>query len=286
MRRTWAVIVLLCVAAADASSSPRIVTLAPHLAEIVHAAGAGGALVGVSEYSDHPAAVRTLPRVGDGWQVDYERVLALRPDLVLAWESGTPTATIERLRALGLEVVVVTTNGLDDVATALRRIGDLAGTRPVAEAAARRYETQIAAARERHTGARPVTVFVEIDDRPLFTVGGRHVISEAVELCGGRNVYAGLEQAAPQVDLESVLARDPEAILSTDDTVADPRAEWQRWTRLTAVKAGTIYSVPSDTVTRATPRLVDGVEAICAALDDARVKLGRVRPEGEAVQRR
>jgi len=286
VRRAWAAVVLLCSAATGAAPPPRIVTLAPHLAEIVHAAGAGSALVGVSEYSDHPAAVRSLPRVGDGWQVDYERVLALRPDLVLAWESGTPTATVERLRSLGLEVVVVPTHRLDDVATALRRIGDLAGTRPAAEAAARRYEAKIAAARERHAGSRPVTVFVEIDDRPLFTVGGRHVISEAVELCGGRNVYADLDQAAPQVDLESVLAHDPEAILSTDDTVADPRAEWQRWTRLTAVRAGTIYSVPSDTVTRATPRLVDGVEAICAALDDARVRLERVRPAGEPAQRR
>jgi iron complex transport system substrate-binding protein len=286
MRRAWAVVALLCAATTEGAPPPRIVTLAPHLAEIVHAAGAGSTLVGVSEYSDHPAAVRSLPRIGDGWQVDYERVLALRPDVVLAWESGTPAATIERLRALGLEVVVVPTHRLDDVAAALRRVGDLAGTRPAAEAAARRYEAKIDSARERHAGARPVTVFVEIDDRPLFTVGGRHVITEAVELCGGRNVYAGLAQAAPQVDVESVLAHDPEVILSTDDTVADPRAEWQRWTRLTAVRAGTVYSVPSDTVTRATPRLVDGVEAICAALDDARAKLERVRPEGDAAQRR
>ena len=127
--------------------------------------------------------------------------------------------------------------------------------------------------RERHGGDPVVTVFVQIDDEPLFTVNGRHVISEVVELCGGRNVFADLPQVAPQIDREAVLARDPQVILTTDDTIADPRAQWQRWSQLVAVRHGTIYAMPSDTVARASPRLTDGVESVCAALDDARLRL-------------
>lgn len=259
--------------AASAAPAPRILSLAPHLTEIAYAAGAGAALVGTVEYSDYPAAARSLPRVGDGWRVDLERVLALRPDVVLAWSSGTPRATIERLRALRLRVVEVPTYRLADVPAALRSVGDLAGTRAAAEPAAVRFEAEVHRLREHYVGTRPVSVFVQIDDEPLFTVNGRHVISEVVELCGGRNVFADLPQIAPQVDTEAVLARDPQVILSTDDTVTDPRAQWRGWPQLAAVAHGTIYALPSDTVARASPRLVEGVKAVCDALDDARRRL-------------
>ena len=260
--------------AASAAPPPRIVSLAPHLTEIAYAAGAGAALVGTVEYSDYPAAARALPRVGDGWRVDFERVLALRPDVVLAWSSGTPRATIERLQALRLRVLEIPTFRLADVPAALRQVGDLAGTRAVAEPVAAGFDADVSRLRQQYAGARRVTVFVQIDDEPLFTVSGRHVISEMVELCGGRNVFADLPQIAPQVDTEAVLALDPQVILSTDDTVADPRARWLRWPQLAALRHGTIYSMPSDTVARASPRLVEGVKAVCAALDDARRQLG------------
>jgi iron complex transport system substrate-binding protein len=272
-RLLWLAAALGSLAAGAAPAAPRIVSLAPHLTEIAYAAGAGAALVGTVEYSDYPEAARSLPRVGDGWRVDLERVLALRPDVVLAWSSGTPAATIERLRALRLRVVEVPTYRLADVPAALRSLGDLAGTRAAAEPAAVRFEAEVQRLRERHAGAGPVTVFLQIDDEPLFTVNGRHVISEVVELCGGRNVFADLPQIAPQVDIEAVLARDPQVILSTDDTAADPRARWLRWPQLAAVRHGAIYALPSDTVARASPRLVEGVSAVCEALDDARRRL-------------
>jgi len=253
-----------------AASPPRIVSLAPHLTEIAYAAGAGPALVGTVAYSDYPDAARALPRVGDGWRVDLERVVALRPDVVLAWSSGTPRTTIERLRTLGLRVEEVPTFRLADVPAAVRRVGDIAGTRATAEPVAAGFEADVRRLRERYDAARPLTVFVQIDDEPLFTVNGRHVISEVVELCGGRNVFADLAQIAPQVDVEAVLARDPQVILSTDGTAADPRVQWQRWQQLSAVRHGAIYVLPPDTVARASPRLVAGVRAVCEALDDAR----------------
>ena len=163
----------------------------PSLTEIAYAAGAGAALVGTVEYSDYPAAARALPRVGDGWRVDVEQVLALRPDVVLAWSSGTPQATIERLEAVGLRVVAVPTFRLADVPAALRLVGRLAGTRPTRGGRRRCASRPRSAACASGMPVRAVlTVFVQIDDQPLFTVDGRHVISEVVELCGGRNVFA------------------------------------------------------------------------------------------------
>lgn len=250
----------------------RIVSLAPNLTELAYAAGAGDTLVGTVEYSDYPASAKALPRVGDAWRVDVEQVLALEPDLVLVWASGTPVETIERLRSMRLRVVPVETFRIADVAAALRQIGAIAGTDAIAEAAARRYEQEMRALQAAHAGVRRLSVFIEIDDDPLYTVNGKHVISEVVSLCGGDNVFANLPQLAPPVALEAVLARDPEVILSTDDTVSDPAELWRRWTRMRAVRSGTIFALDSDIVTRATPRLAEGARAVCSALDTARGK--------------
>jgi iron complex transport system substrate-binding protein len=276
--RAWlavAGLVLIANGPAEAAGPRRIVSLAPNLTEIAFAAGAGGALVGTVEYSDYPEAARRLPRVGDAWRVDMERVLALHPDLVLVWPSGTPDAVIEQLRRLGLRVEAVPTYRLADVPAALRHIGALAGSAALAEQAALAFEKDVSAQRASHAASAPLRVFIEIDDDPVYTVNGEHIISEVVQLCGGRNVFATLPQIAPPITLESVLERDPEVIVSTDDTIADPVAQWARWPRLAAVKARTIYSLPSDLVTRATPRLAQGVRATCAALDDARRRLAR-----------
>jgi iron complex transport system substrate-binding protein len=255
--------------------SPRIVSLAPHLTELVFAAGAGESLVGVVEYSDYPEAARRLPRVGDAWRVDMERLLALKPDLVLTWASGTPDDVLARLRSLGLAQREIVTYRLSDIPAALRTIGELAATENTAETAARDFDRQIAELKRAYADARPIRVFIQLDDQPVYTVNGRHIISEVVELCGGRNVFAALPQLAPPVTLEAVIAADPEAIVSTDDTITDPMAMWRRWEGIRAVRAGAVYALPADTMARATPRLSAGTRATCAALDDARRRLDR-----------
>ena len=259
-----------CVVAQALPSRPRIVSLAPHLTELVYAAGAGDLLVGVVEYSVYPEAARSLPRIGDAWRVDMERLLALSPDVVLTWPSGTPDDIIQRLEALKLTHREIATYRLADVPAALRTIGAIAGTTATAETAAARFDAEIAELRRTYAASRPVRVFIQLDDQPVYTVNGRHIISEVVELCGGRNVFAHLPQLAPPVSIEAVIAADPEVIVSTDDTIADPLAMWRRWTGVRAVRAGAVYSLPSDTMARATPRLVAGTRATCAALDAAR----------------
>ncbi len=272
---------LLALPAAAAAGSPlRIISLAPSLTEIAYAAGAGNLLVGAVEFSDFPAAAKAVPRVGDAWRVDAERVIALRPDVVLVWPTGTPETTIERLRSLGLNVVDVPTQSLADVPRALRQVGRLAGTSAVAERAALEFERRVTRQRASYSQRPQVTVFIQIDDEPIFTVNGRHVISEIVTLCGGRNVFADLPQLAPPISAEAVLAADPQVILSTDDTIANPRAFWQRWPRMRAVQGDTVFKVSSDLVTRASPRLAQGVEVTCAALEQARQRLSSASPDG------
>ena len=180
------------------------------------------------------------------------------PTSVLAWPTGTPAATIAQLRELGLNVVEVPTQRLADVPAALRQLGRLAGTEPRGGARPRVRSRSASRRSERPYATRaPLTVFIEIDDEPVYTVNGRHVISEIVELCGGRNVFADLPQLAPPIATEAVLAADPQVIVTTDDTIADPLALWRQWPRLRAVQAGTVYSLSSDLVTRASPRLAD-----------------------------
>lgn len=259
---------------AQASAAPlRIVSLAPNLTELVFAAGAGDMLVGTVEFSDFPAAALQVERIGDAWRVDLERLLVLRPDLVLAWPSGTPEDTLERIRALGLEVVLLPTYRLEDVPAALRSIGSLTGRNARAAQVALEFERQVAELRTRYRDRPALSVFIQLDDEPLYTVNGQHVISEIVELCGGRNVFADLAQLAPPVSPEAVLARDPQVILSTDDTIGEPLAQWSSRMGMQAVRAGTIYGLSSDTVARATPRLVEGIESVCTALEDARARL-------------
>jgi iron complex transport system substrate-binding protein len=270
---------LFSVLRAEAADQPaqlrisKMVSLAPHLTELAFVAGAGDRIVGTVEYSDHPAAARAIPRVGNAFLLDYERVLALSPDVVLAWDTGTPKQTIERLRELGLRVEVFSTPRIQDVAAELRRLGGLAGTQRVAEQAAQRYEEKVEALRAEHRGRSTISVFVQINDRPLYTVNRQQIISEIVALCGGRNVFADLNELAPAIGEEAVIAANPEAILSTDDSVPDPMSRWRKWSSMKAVRAKNVFSLPSDDLTRPTTRLVEGARATCKALDTARAHL-------------
>lgn len=261
---------------ARAQAAQRIVSLAPHLTELAFTAGAGDRIVATVEYSDHPDAARRIPRIGDAFRVDYERLLALRPDAVLVWESGTPVTVMERIRSLGLRVIPIETHRVEHVGAAVRQIGRLAGTEPVANTAAATFEREIAQLRARYRDRTPVRVFLQVNDQPLYTVNGRQIMSEVLEICGGRNVFADLAEIAPAVSIEAVIAADPDAIISTDDTVPDAAAVWSKWRHMTAVRTGNVYTLRSDDIARATTRLTVGARDICRTLDTARDRLKRV----------
>ena len=255
-----------------ARPAQRIVSLAPHITELLFSAGAGDRLVGAVDFSDWPPAAKQLPRVGAYNAVDMERILALRPDLVVAWASGNPPALIERLRGLGLTVFLSEPRELEDVAGNLERLGRLAGTEATAQAAADAFRRRLQALRERYSARVPVSVFYQIWFRPLMTVNGEHLISKVIRLCGGRNVFADLPTLVPKLDMEAVLAADPQAIVAGVREPGDEawQADWRRWPQLRAVREGHLISLPADLMQRHTVRILDGAGQLCAALERVR----------------
>jgi iron complex transport system substrate-binding protein len=250
----------------------RIVSLAPHVTETLYAAGAGGQLVGAVEYSDFPEAAKRVPRVGGYSKLDLEVIAALKPDLAVGWASGNSSAHIEKLRALGIPVYLAQPERIDDVAGNLERYGELAGTQPVAREAAAAYRARLGALREKF-GKRPkVRAFYQIWKQPLMTVGGGQVISDAIRLCGGENVFADLKPLAPKVTIEAVLAADPEIIVASGMGESRPEwvDDWRQWANLTAVKRGNLFFIPPDLIQRHTPRLAEGAARLCEQIETAR----------------
>lgn len=259
-------------AATDAPAR-RIVTLAPHLAELVYAAGAGAHLVGTVEFSDHPPAARALHRVGDAFRIDLEALAGLRPDLILAWPSGNSPAAVDRLARLGYRVVPLEPGRLADVGDQIELIGRLAGTAEAAGRAAAGWRDGLAALRAESGGVHVGRVFYQISPQPLITVTRAHFIGEAIELCGGENVYADLPGLTAVVSAESVVAARPEVIVAADYTAGpgQPRSgtpldAWRSWPALPAVRDGRLKLVDPDLMSVPGPRLLAGIRALCAAL--------------------
>jgi iron complex transport system substrate-binding protein len=257
-----------CGTEAPAPSGERIISVAPNLTELLFAAGAAPQVVAVSEYSDYPEAAKSLPRIGDAFRLDYEAIVALSPTVAVIWDGGTPAGVSERLTELGIRVVGVPAYRLDDIATGLVELGAIAGTEAIAAAAAAEFRGRIEALRRTYRDRERLRVFIEIDDAPLFTVGGGHLITEIVELCGGINVFAEATALALPVDLESVLVRAPQVILSADDS--DPVAFWARFDGLDAVRHGSVFRAPADRLSRPSPRIAEGAAEVCRLLDQAR----------------
>jgi len=262
-----------------AAPAQRIVTLTPHLAEIVFAAGAGGRLVGVARFSDYPQAAQRLPRVGDGSRVDLERIVALEPDLILAWKSGNQAGDIARLERLGFPVFVTEPSRLEDIPRLLRAVGVLAGTARAAERAYYEFDNNINMLRERYSRRPPLRVFYEIWHRPLITVNGNHMISDVIGLCGGRNVFAQAPVLTPTVSVEAVLAAQPDVILGGGSAAREKEftAQW-RTSAVKALRELPVFYVEPDTIQRQTPRIVEGAKAICEHLESVR----RNRQESES----
>ena len=261
---------LLALPAFATHAAERIVTLAPHLAELVCAAGACDKLVGVARFTDEPGA-RGKPVVGDAFTVNVEALLALRPDLVLAWGGGTSPQFIQRLQAVGIPVRWVTVRKLDDVGNAVQQLGGLLNTRPAADKAATAYRKRLAVLREQYHGRAPLKVFYQVEVNPMFTLNDSSPISEAIRLCGGVNIFSGARKLAGPVNVESVLAAAPDVIVfGKQDMAVKIRAFWKKWPLVRAVAHKQLYEIDASTLTRQSPRVLDGVEELCKVLDTAR----------------
>lgn len=257
-----------------AASGLTLVTLSPHLAELVFAVGAGDMLIGVSAHTNYPAAAARLSVVGDAFALDQERLTILQPDVLLAWDTGTPAHVIDDLVARGFRVEVVETARLYDVGAALRQIGALTGYVENAARVANTFESEMRRIADEHSGAASIKVFYQVARRPLYTVSSTHYISDIIEICGGRNVFAELGNLAPMIGVEAVLERDPEVLLASEDAGPEAFDDWAQWPDLAANRFANKFVIPADEIGRATPRLLVAATAICNALTEGRNNRG------------
>jgi iron complex transport system substrate-binding protein len=248
----------------------RIVSLAPHATELLYGAGAGADVVGVVEYSDYPPEAKHITSVGSGIALDLERIVRLKPDLVVAWESGNSAAQIARLRELGIPVFESEPRDFAAVASSLERLSHLAGTDAIGTAAASAFRSRLQKIETTYRQRPIVTVFYQIWRAPLMTLNDAHPVSRALRLCGGKNVFGALPQMAPTVGIEAVLQANPDAIIASSGSRDDVLSEWRRFPRLNAVTHDNLLAVDGSLLNRSGPRILDGVEELCKQLDGVR----------------
>jgi iron complex transport system substrate-binding protein len=252
----------------------RMVSLAPHITELLFAAGAGDRVVGTIEYSTYPEAAKRIAVIGDSAQLDLERIIALKPDLLVVWQHGNAQRQLERLLDMGIPAFYNQPSRLADIAHSIEQLGRLAGTEAVARAAARDFRARANELGARYAGRSPVTLFYQLWEQPLMTVNGEHLISDLMRVCGARNVFAGLKPLVPRVSTEAVLAANPEAMLGA---VFEPPARgdldnWKTWSRLTAVARGNFILIHTDLLNRPTPRILEGTRHLCEGVEAARAR--------------
>lgn len=254
----------------------RIVSLAPHATELIFAAGGGDRIVGTVSYSDYPAAALKIPRVGDYQQIDIERIVALKPDLLVAWPYGGSERQLQQLQQLGIPVFRSEPKMLADIPDSVLRLGKLMGTEIQAEKTAAAERAQLARLEARHRNRPPVRTFYQVWGRPIYTLNGSDILSDVIRLCGGENVFAKLSATAPMVSVEAVLLANPE-VMMTGDRQAQKSSGldiWRQYPDLLAVKNGNLFSIDADLLNRAGPRLIDGAAVVCEKLELARSRRG------------
>lgn len=263
-----------------AGPAQRIISLAPSLTEILFAAGAGDRVVAVVEWSDFPPQAKALPIVGRFDMLDMERILQLDPDLIVAWQTGNPRASVNRLRELGRIVYVAEPKNLESIPSHIERLAALAGTLSTGQSAANAFRAELRALRTSYQSQASVATFYQVWDNPLITAGGNELINDIIGLCGGRNVFADIGLVAPKVEEEAVLQRNPEAIIASGMDVERPEwlDHWTRWPQLSAVQLDNLFFVPPELLQRHTPRALIGARQMCEHIDTARQRLFPAQP--------
>lgn len=248
----------------------RIVSLSPHTTEILYAAGAGSHVVGVVEYSDYPPQAKHITSVGSGVALDLERIVALKPDLVVSWRSGNSATQVAKLRALGIPVFESEPRDFPIIAASIERLAKLAGTAATGQAAADAFRAQLRRINSTYRQRPAVHVFYQIWRSPLMTLNGEHLVSRALRLCGARNIFDNMRQLAPTVSIEAVLQANPDVILASSGEQDDVLAEWRRFPGLKAAARGNLLLIDGSLMNRSGPRILDATEALCRQLDAAR----------------
>jgi len=255
-----------------AETAKRIISLSPHITENLFEIGAGDLIAGTVEFSDYPEAAKQIPLIGGYEQLDIEAILALEPDLIIAWHSGNPLAQVERLAGLGIPVYFTEPRNFSAISHELRQFGQLTGKNLKAEKAARTFEQTLHQLKSTYANQQPVKVFYQVWEQPLMTINGEHFISQALNICGGENIFAELSQLVPVISRETVLAHNPEVIMGGGMGEATPAwlNNWKKFKSLQAVKNNRLYFIPPSLVQRPTVRFLQGTQIMCEKLQAAR----------------
>jgi iron complex transport system substrate-binding protein len=248
----------------------RVISLAPHITELLFAAGGGSHVVGVVEYSDFPEAAKKIAQVGSNRELDLERIMALKPDLIVVWRHGESERQIEMVRKLGIPMFHSEPQKLDDIPDDVARLGQLMGSEAAAGRTADQLRGQLADLRKRYASRPVVRSFYQVWDQPLYTLNGRHIITDALHLCGGENIFAKLPVTAPVVSVEAVLQENPEAIFATAEKNYGGVSMWKTYPTLAAVRNNNLFTIDGNLLNRAGPRMIAGAAQLCEKLELAR----------------
>jgi iron complex transport system substrate-binding protein len=248
----------------------RVVSMAPSVTELLFAAGGGNQIVGAVNYSDYPEAAKRIPRIGSNREIDMELLISLKPDLIVAWRHNSSERQIEMVRRLGIPVYQSDAQTLDSIPDGVLRLGRLLGTDAAAKATATQLREQLADLRAKYANRAPVRTFYQVWDRPLYTLSGKHILTDAMKLCGGENIFDKLTVTAPIVSVESVLQANPEAIIATAEKNYGGVELWKPYGTLAAVRSNNLFTLDGHLLNRAGPRMVQGTAAMCEVLEQAR----------------
>ena len=260
----------------------RIISLAPHITELLFAVGAGAWVVGTVQHSDYPPEAKQIVRIGSYEQFDLEAILKLAPDLIIAWPGGNPKVQLKKIKQLGFPLFFTNPRRVTDIPRDMRRLGKQVGTLPIASVQAEQFEKKYQALHQRFSKKAKVQVFYQIWNHPLMTINGQHLISDVIRLCGGENVFHALPLLAPTIGIEAVLQANPEVIVASG--MAEERPEWlddwRRWPAVTAVSQNHLFFIPPDLIQRHSPRILQGAALLCEQLETTRNRGLRPHPPG------
>lgn len=251
----------------------RIITLSPHTTELVYAVGAGRQIIATTRFSDYPAEALDLPTVGDVQQLDIEKIISHHPDLIVLWPSGSASRQVDELMKTGIPIYRTHPRKLADIPVDMEKLGQLTGHPVDGSESAQQWRDSLEKLRQQYSASQKIKVFYQVYDRPLYTIGGTQIIDEAIALCGGENIFNEIHALAPILSVETVLARNPDAVISTGGMSGENGlALWKRFPMLNAAKTGSLYFLDSDLISRPGPRMVQGIQLLCKDIDDARRK--------------
>lgn len=259
MRCLWLAVLLLALSS-PALAGLRVVSLAPSLSEIVVELDSADLLVGVLDAGERPAAIADVPSVGGYGQLDMERLLSLKPDLLLLWPGSVGAGQRDQLKRLNIPTFIAEPHTLTQLAAQIEAIAEQLGRPERGAKRAAELRAQLEGLRQRYQRDVPLRVFYQVWDKPLYTVGGGQIISDALEVCGARNVFADLNLPAPQVSIEAVLQRDPEVIVVGDQAQL---GAWKVWPQVAAVRQGRLLLVTDKGLERPSGQMISATAKLC-----------------------